>query len=123
MDLPYLVSALNIVRGKLQTLCSSLLLASAKLGQDILAEQCMRQADGLCCVQKERMFAGNWMYKLIDTSMAIRKRGARLSVPWPLDNRLLFKATQEDNKLYKMVNLVNTILRYVPLLLKQKAAD
>ena len=79
----------------------------------------MRQTDGLCCIQRERMFAGNWVYKHIDTSMAIRKRGARLSVPWPLDDRLLFKATQEDNSLYRMVNLVNTILRYALLLIRQ----
>ena len=91
------------------------------IGQDILVEYCKHQANGSCCMQNERVFAGNWMYKHIDTSMAIRKRGAALSVPWPLDDRLLFKATQDDNKLYEMVNFVNTILRYEAHLLKQIA--
>ena len=113
---------LTATLGRLQASCSSLLLASTIIGQDIVVEECMRQADGLCCTQKERMFAGNWMYKHIDTSMAIRQSKAKLSVPWPLDDRLLFKATQEDNRLYQMVNLVNTILRHAPLSLKQIAA-
>ena len=93
------------------------------MDRDTLAEHCPRQADGLCCTQKDRMFAGNWMYKHIDTSMSIRKRGAQLSVPWPLDDRVLFKATQEDNRLYQVVNLVNTILRYAPSSLKRMAAN
>ena len=100
-----------------------LLLAFGTMDLDTLAQHCLRQADGLCCTQKDRMFAGNWMYKHIDTSMSIRKRGAQLSVPWPLDDRLLFKATQEDNRRYQVVNLVNTILRYAPSLLQRMAAN